>query len=93
MEMETTLLPNTRHCLWRHLDDARGGVYLSPHSTPQRCFRTPLASGHGPLALTAAGNRGDRNGERVQPGIYLCRVDLGAEAGEDTAVRSLVVAY
>ena len=35
----------------------------------------------------------DRNDERVQPGIYLCRVDLGAEMGEGTAVRSLVVAY
>lgn len=35
----------------------------------------------------------NRNDKRVQPGIYLCRIDLGAETGEDTAIRSLVVAY
>ena len=43
------------------------------------------------VAFTWSGR--DRNGERVQPGIYLCSVDLGAEAGEHTAVRSVVVAY
>ena len=29
----------------------------------------------------------------VQPGIYLCRIDLDAESGEDVAVRTFVVAY
>jgi hypothetical protein len=32
-------------------------------------------------------------GELVQPGIYLYRIDLGAETGEDTALRSISVAY
>jgi hypothetical protein len=35
----------------------------------------------------------DGGGQRVIPGLYVCRLDLGAEAGEDTALRFLAVAY
>lgn len=34
-----------------------------------------------------------RSGDRVQPGIYLCHIHLGAGQGDDTAVRPFVVAY
>jgi hypothetical protein len=29
----------------------------------------------------------------VPPGVYLYRIDLGAEAGKDTALRTIAVAY
>ena len=32
-------------------------------------------------------------GERAPPGTYLCRIDLGADAGDDTALRLIAVAY
>ena len=35
----------------------------------------------------------DRGGELVAPGVYLCRIDLGAESGGDAALRTIVVAY
>ena len=35
----------------------------------------------------------DQGGELVPPGIYLCRIDLGAEAGVGTELRPLMVAY
>ena len=35
----------------------------------------------------------DAAGELVEPGIYLCRIDLDAQTGKDTALRTLVVAY
>ena len=35
----------------------------------------------------------DQSGDRVQPGIYLCHIHLGASEGDDTVVRSFVVAY
>lgn len=35
----------------------------------------------------------DENGELVPPGTYLCHIDLEAEAGDRTALRSLAVAY
>ncbi|MGY8823657.1 MAG: FlgD immunoglobulin-like domain containing protein [Candidatus Latescibacterota bacterium] len=35
----------------------------------------------------------DAQGKVVPPGIYLCRIDLGAQTGEDEAVRLLGVAY
>ncbi len=33
------------------------------------------------------------SGAAVEPGIYVLHVDLGADAGEDTALRSIAVAY
>ena len=37
---------------------------------------------------------GDRaNGQLVDPGIYLLRLDLGADSGDDSALRSIAVAY
>ena len=35
----------------------------------------------------------DASGERVAPGIYVCRIDAGADAGQGQAVRTLAVAY
>lgn len=35
----------------------------------------------------------DLTGELVEPGIYLCRINLGAKAGDDTELRSVAVAY
>ena len=35
----------------------------------------------------------DLMGKLVSPGIYLCRVDLGAQAGDDSALHALSVAY
>ncbi len=33
------------------------------------------------------------HGAIVPPGIYLCSIDLGADAGKDTALRTIAVAY
>ncbi|MBI2505716.1 MAG: gliding motility-associated C-terminal domain-containing protein, partial [Candidatus Latescibacteria bacterium] len=35
----------------------------------------------------------DQEGGLVAPGIYLCHIDVGAEAGEDKTVHPLIVAY
>jgi flagellar hook assembly protein FlgD len=35
----------------------------------------------------------DAAGQVVAPGLYLFRIDLGAQSGEDTALHSLSVAY
>ena len=35
----------------------------------------------------------DDKGEQVEPGVYLLRIDLGADAGSDTATRAFSVAY
>ena len=35
----------------------------------------------------------DAKGATAEPGVYLLRIDLGAEAGDDTALRSIAVAY
>ena len=44
-------------------------------------------------AYTFAWNGRDAAGTLVPPGAYLYRIDLGAEAGEDTALRTIAVAY
>ncbi len=33
------------------------------------------------------------DGVTVEPGVYVLRVDLGADAGSDTATRTIAVAY
>lgn len=35
----------------------------------------------------------DIQGVVVPPGIYLCRIDLGAQTGDDDAVRLIGLAY
>jgi hypothetical protein len=35
----------------------------------------------------------DASGRRVDPGIYLLRIDLGADSGNDTILRTIAVAY
>ena len=35
----------------------------------------------------------DAAGQRLPPGLYLYRVDLGADAGQDTALRRIAIAY
>ena len=35
----------------------------------------------------------DDSGTTVAPGIYILRVDLDAEFGDDTALRTIAVAY
>ena len=35
----------------------------------------------------------NESGALVAPGVYLCRIDMGAESGEDTELRTVVVAY
>ena len=32
-------------------------------------------------------------GDLVPPGTYLCRIDLAADAGDNTALRTIAVAY
>ncbi|MDE2811988.1 MAG: hypothetical protein OXM01_03130 [Gemmatimonadota bacterium] len=54
------------------------------------------------VALTAAGGDVlqsfswgglDASGERVTPGVYVCRIAAGADAGQGEVVRTLAVAY
>ncbi|MBT4981109.1 MAG: hypothetical protein HOL51_17495 [Gemmatimonadetes bacterium] len=55
------------------------------------------------VAGLAAGNDGSQrffswdgrttDGTMVEPGVYILRVDLGADAGDDTALRTIAVAY
>ena len=35
----------------------------------------------------------DDTGQRVAPGLYLCKIDLGAASGQDEALRTIAVAY
>jgi|TARA_A100001037_G_scaffold163716_1_gene147370 hypothetical protein len=35
----------------------------------------------------------DAKGATAEPGVYILRIDLGAEAGDDTALHSIAVAY
>ena len=35
----------------------------------------------------------DASGERVVPGVYVCRIDAGADAGQGEVMRTLAVAY
>jgi hypothetical protein len=51
-----------------------------------------LPSATGPATHFTWSGR-DRMGELVSPGIYLCRVDLGAQTGDDSALHALAVAY
>ncbi len=53
-------------------------------------LRAPTAQG-ATYTFTWSGH--NETGELVQPGIYLYRLDLGAATGEDTALRSIAVAY
>ena len=49
------------------------------------------ASGGGVEIFSWSGR--DVEGNLVYPGIYLCHIDADADAGEDTVVRSIAVAY
>ncbi len=40
-----------------------------------------------------AWNGMDLSSRRVDPGLYLLRIDLGADAGDDSALRTIAVAY
>jgi flagellar hook assembly protein FlgD len=51
-----------------------------------------IQSSHGSQQLFTWDGR-DANGATAEPGVYLLRIDLGAEAGDDTALRSIAVAY
>ncbi len=51
-----------------------------------------LPSTTGPTTRFSWSGR-DPMGQLVSPGIYLCRVDLGAQTGDDSALHALVVAY
>ncbi|MCY3792221.1 MAG: hypothetical protein OXH63_25870, partial [Gemmatimonadetes bacterium] len=35
----------------------------------------------------------DASGERVAPGVYVCRIAAGADAGQGEVMRTLAVAY
>ncbi|HIL09948.1 MAG TPA: hypothetical protein EYG11_14700, partial [Candidatus Latescibacteria bacterium] len=35
----------------------------------------------------------DRAGDRVPPGVYLCKIDLGAASGKDEELRTIAVSY
>ena len=35
----------------------------------------------------------DASGERVMPGVYVCRIAAGADAGQGEVIRTLAVAY
>ena len=51
-----------------------------------------VASGSGVLqSFSWAGL--DASGERVAPGLYVCRIDAGADAGQGEVLRTLAVAY
>jgi len=49
------------------------------------------STGDAQQSFTWSGGRAD--GQRVDPGIYLLRLDLGADSGDDTALRTIAVAY
>ncbi len=51
---------------------------------------TPTMDG---VAYVFAWNGRTAQGDLVPPGTYLCRIDLGADAGADTALRPIGVAY
>jgi hypothetical protein len=45
------------------------------------------------LARRASWSGRNAAGQVVVPGLYLCRIELGTQAGEDTALHSIAVAY
>ena len=51
---------------------------------------TPTIDG---LAYVFTWNGRATQGNLVPPGTYLCRIDLGADAGDDTALHTIAVAY
>ena len=51
---------------------------------------TPTIDG---LAYVFTWNGRSTQGDLVPPGTYLCRIDLGADAGDDTALYTIAVAY
>ena len=52
---------------------------------------TPSSENRGIKAFSWTGV--DLTGQRVRPGIYLCRIDTRSDAGVEAAVRSIAVAY
>jgi len=51
----------------------------------------PDQGGGGRQVFTWTGR--DQNGALVPPGVYACHLDVGAESGEDTLVRTLALTY
>ena len=51
---------------------------------------TPTIDG---LAHVFTWNGRSTQGDLVPPGTYLCRIDLGTDAGDDTALHTIAVAY
>ena len=52
-----------------------------------------LASSGGDVLQSFSWGGLDASGERVAPGVYVCRIDAGADAGQGEVVRTLAVAY
>ena len=52
-----------------------------------------LASSGGDVLQSFSWGGLDASGERVVPGVYVCRIDAGADAGQGEVVRTLAVAY
>ena len=56
-------------------------------------FITRLAATETDGRLTFSWSGHDAQGALVPPGTYLCRIDLGADHGEDLRLRAIAVAY
>ena len=52
-----------------------------------------LASSGGDVLQSFSWGGLDASGERVVPGVYVCRIDAGADAGQGEVMRTLAVAY
>jgi len=52
-----------------------------------------LASSGGDVLQSFRWDGLDAWGARVAPGVYVCRIDAGADAGQGQVVRTLAVAY
>ncbi len=57
----------------------------------QLVTRLNSTSGNAQQSFTWSGD--NDSGQRVEPGIYLLRIDLGADSGDDTELRTIAVAY
>ena len=54
---------------------------------------TALTSSGGDVLQSFSWGGLDASGERVIPGVYVCRIDAGADAGQGEVVRTVAVAY
>lgn len=79
-------------CSKRGLGRVERGVYLFWRSL-QIAEPAPLPPTVQGVAYVFSWTGRDAAGNLVRPGAYLYRIDLGADAGGDTTLRTVAVAY